>query len=161
MLHIQTILFPTDFSVEAEHALEVVRSLARDHQAKIVLMHATMPVPAGEIYITPTEIDEIRSQYQQQLEAIASRITEIPVDTNVLLGDPGRMIVGLAEDLSADLIVMGTHGRGGVSRLLLGSVAEYVLRHAPCPVLTIKPGTEQHLHEEIFTDVVECGPTSA
>jgi len=153
MLHIRTILFPTDFSFEADHALEVARSLARDHQARIVLMHAATPVAAVEVYIDQADIDAIRSQARRQLEAIAARITEVPVETDVLIGEPGRMIVELAEKLSADLVVMGTHGRGGVSRLLLGSVADYVLRHAPCPVLTIKPGTEQHLREEIPTDL--------
>lgn len=151
MLHIQTILFPTDFSVEADHALEVARSLARDHQAKLVLMHAEMPPAAVEIYIAQGDVNEIRSDAIRQLAAIAARITDVPVETDVLIGEPGRMAVGLAEKLSVDLIVMGTHGRGGVSRLLLGSVADYVLRHAPCPVLTIRPGTEQHLHQEIAT----------
>lgn len=153
MLRIQTILFPTDFSDEAAHALEVARSLARDHQAKIVLMHATMPVAAVEVYIAQPDIDELRAQSLKQLKAVAAGISDIPVETEVLMGEPGQMIIGLAEKLSADLIVMGTHGRGGVSRLLLGSVADYVLRHAPCPVLTIKPGTERHLCEEITTDL--------
>lgn len=160
MLHIQTILFPTDLSVEADHALEVARSLARDHQAKIVLMHAAMPVATVEVYIPQADVDATRSQARRQLEAAAAHITEVPVEADVLIGEPGHMIVGLAEKLSADLIVMGTHGRGGVSRLLLGSVADYVLRNAPCPVLTIKPGTEQRLHQEIATDLtatpVQC-----
>lgn len=153
MIHINTILFPTDFSGDADQALEVARSLARDHQAKIVLMHAAMPAPAVEVYIPEDDIDSIRSQARRQLEATAARITEVPVETDVLIGEPGHMIVALAEKISADLVVMGTHGRGGVSRLLLGSVADYVLRHASCPVLTIKPGTERHLREEIATDL--------
>ncbi len=153
MLHIHTILFPTDFSVEADQALEVARSLARDHQAKIVLVHAAMPVAAVEVYIADDDIDSMRAQARRQLAEVAARITEVPVETDVLIGEPAHMIVGLAEKLSADLVVMGTHGRGGVSRLLLGSVADYVLRNAPCPVLTIRPGTERHLREELATDL--------
>ena len=154
MLHLKTILFPTDFSAVADQALDVARSLARDHQAKMVLVHCALPVVAMEVYVAPTDMDETRSQVRQQLQAVAARITDVPVEIDALFGEPGPMIVGLAEKLSADLIVMGTHGRGGLTRLLLGSVADYVLRHAPCPVLTIKPGTEQHLQDEIPTELV-------
>lgn len=148
MLRIRTMLFPTDFSPAADHALEVARSLARDHEARLILLHSVTSVPAAEVYIHETEMELLKSDARAQLQKLADRITDVPVEIHIPYGDPGHCIVAAAEELSADLIVMGTHGRGGLRRLLLGSVAEQVLRHAPCPVLAIKPGTEKHLQSE-------------
>lgn len=155
MLRIQTILFPTDFSSTADHALQVARSLARDHQAKLVLLNAVMSAPAVEMYVPEMDLDSLSKEAQRHLEEVAARITDVPVETIVHYGEPGGSIVVVAERVGADLIVVGTHGRSGVGRMLLGSVAEYVLRHAPCPVLTIKPGTEQHLQD---TDAPPAAP---
>lgn len=150
MLHIQTILVPTDFSAAATQALHVARSLGRDHHAHLVLMSAPLPPPPiGEVYVPIGDYSGMTEDTQRQLTALANGITEVPVETQVMIGSPGPSIVAVAENYQADLIVMGTHGRSGLSRWLMGSVAEYVLRHAPCPVLTIKPETASHLsHEE-------------
>lgn len=139
MLPLKTILHPTDFSASAEHALEIARALARDHGARLVLLAAPAPpLPTVELYVPEAELTELIEESKQRLATAAAQITEAPVETRVVVGDPGRMIVTVAQDCGADLIVMGTHGRTGVARLLLGSIAEYVLRHAPCPVLTVK-----------------------
>jgi nucleotide-binding universal stress UspA family protein len=101
---------------------------------------------------------DVLEQTRPLLTSVASKIVDVPVETQVLLGTPGAAIVTAARDSNADLIVMGTHGRTGISRLLLGSVAEYVLRHAQCPVLTIKPGTSQHLSQDEPTALAASRP---
>ncbi|MFO0918783.1 MAG: universal stress protein [Planctomycetaceae bacterium] len=146
MWHIRTILVPTDFSDGATQALQVARSLARDHQAKLVLMSAPLPPPtAPEVYVPITDFAGLTEGCRGQLTQLAQSTPDIPVETAVSLGLPGPSIVDSASRHHADLIVMGSHGRCGLSRLLLGSVAEYVLRNASCPVLTIKPSTVDHL----------------
>jgi universal stress protein A len=154
MLHIQTILVPTDFSEIAESALHVAQALARDHHAKIVLMSAPLPPPpVSEVYVPVGDYSGLTEETKRQLTTQARTVTELTVETRVLVGPPGPSIVEIAKDCRADLIVMGTHGRSGLNRLLLGSVAEYVLRHAPCPVLTIKPATAEHMSREAETSL--------
>lgn len=155
MLHWQKILVPTDFSEDSHRALQVAQSLARDHGAKLILAAAAPPPPpVTESLLPSSEYPGLVAATRRDLEATAAKVQGLPVETHVLGGEPGPAIVAIANDCNADLIVMGTHGRSGLSRLVMGSVAEYVLRHARCPVLTMKPGTEQHLqHEASATDV--------
>lgn len=154
MLSIQTILVPTDFSETDDQALQVALSLGRDHHAKLVLFAAPPPPPpASEVYVPLHDYDGVTDATERQLSELARTITALPVETKVRIGPPGPAIVAVAEECQADLIVMGTHGRRGLSRILLGSVAEYVLRHAPCPVLTIKPKTAAHLQHELETSL--------
>jgi len=165
MLRIQTILHPTDFSKTADQALEVAHALARDHNAKLALIAVVLPPPPPEAHYPDLAIatapipTDVLEQTRPLIASVASKITDLPVETQVLLGTPGAAIVTAAQDWKADLIVMGTHGRTGISRLLLGSVAEHVLRHAKCPVLTIKPGTSCHLSHEEETALVANRPT--
>ncbi|GIX03617.1 MAG: universal stress protein [Planctomycetaceae bacterium] len=152
MLKFRTILVPVDFSPVSETALEVAHALARDHQGRMVLLHVAIPpAPAHEVYVPPEELTRLAQQAREQLEHWAHKYLDVPTDTRVMAGEPGPAIVSLAGELSADLIVMGTHGRTGLMRLLMGSVAEWVLRHAPCPVLTVRPHTRHG--EEIPTDL--------
>jgi universal stress protein A len=149
MLTIKTILHPTDFSEAAEQALEVAHALARDHGAKLVVMTVPAPpLPAIEAYVSDYELSQLVKEAEQQLRAVAATLADVPTETRVIAGEPGWCTVAAAKEFQADLIVMGTHGRKGLSRLLLGSVAEHVMRHAPCPVLTIKPGTSARIREE-------------
>jgi nucleotide-binding universal stress UspA family protein len=139
MLPLATILHPTDFSEHSEFAFRLACALARDYNARLVLLHiipppmviyAGGPVPAE----TWPSVDEVQ-QKMRQLEAHAHRVR---VESQVMEGDPVDMILRAAEETHSDIIVMGTHGRTALARLLLGSVAELVLRKAPCPVLTVK-----------------------
>lgn len=150
MLQIQRILVPLDFSDAGDQALRVAHSLARDHHAKLILLTAAAPPPpVGELYVPFGDFEGIAEESRRRLSLVAARITDVPVETQVAIGVPGPTIVYEARAVQANLIVMSTHGRTGLSRVLMGSAAEYVLRHAPCPVLTIKPDTVQHLsHEE-------------
>jgi len=141
MLKLNTIIVPTDFSKPADYALEVAGSLARDHGAKLVILHtAPTPVYTGEIVVPLPEIDykEMAWASFHRLEEIDPKMRELRVETVVCDGDPVREIIREARERNADMIVMGTHGRTGVRRLLMGSVAEAVLRRASCPVLTVK-----------------------
>ncbi len=142
MLRFKTILHPTDFSAAAEYALEVACSLARDHQAHVIVLHAVPPASADYGGLPPHEFPE---GYAKKVWAEIRRLTtqdphvrEVYIKSELLDGDPVRVILERAKELECDLIVMGTHGRTGLGRVLMGSVAEAVMRKAPCPVLTVK-----------------------
>lgn len=160
MLRIQTILVPTDFSEIAAQALQVACSLARDHGAKLVLMSAPLPPPpSAEGYVPFEDYAGLSGEAECQLTAVAKNIADLPIKTRVLVGSAGPAIVETAKAVQADLIVMGTHGRSGLMRVLMGSVAEYVLRHAPCPVLAIKPKVADHLSHELDTSLATSALT--
>lgn len=139
MLPLRTILHPTDFSDSSEYARQLARSLARDYGARLIVVH----VAPGEIVYPgliggPTEtkpyLDEIEERLRESFENDRDTHAEIVVRE----GEPASTILWLAEEVHADLIVMGTTGRSGFGRLLLGSVAEEVMRKARCPVLTVR-----------------------
>lgn len=160
MLKIQTILVPIDFSDAADHALDIARSLARDHQAKLVLMTSPPPQPTPpttEIYIPEIADPRLIEECRLRLTQLSKSITDLPVEQRLIMGAPAPSIVEAAKDVDADMIVMGTHGRSGLMRMLMGSVAEYVLRHAPCPVLAIKPQVAEHLSHEVTTGLATSG----
>lgn len=145
MLRWQKILVPIDIADESMQALTVAQSLARDHGASLVLVSvAPPPAQLMEPFLPGMEYPGVLAEARRQLDATAAGVVDLPVETHVLGGEPGPAIVALANDCGADLIIMETHGRTGLNRMLMGSVAEYVLRHARCPVLTMKPGTGQH-----------------
>lgn len=133
------ILFPTDFSTCSDAGLEQATALARDSGAKLLIVHVEEPPTvygAGEMYYGLIEPD--REALLKMLHAVIPTDSAVPCEHRLLQGDPANCIVGLAEQEQCDLIVIGTHGRTGVSRLLMGSVAEAVVRRAKCPVLTYK-----------------------
>jgi nucleotide-binding universal stress UspA family protein len=145
MLPIRTILVPTDFSERAEDAFAVACSLARDYGARLVVAYVKAPPTVAYGDLGPIVPDPVftTADLQARLATLHFYDPDIAVEYRLGEGDPGAEIVRLSKDVSADLIVMGTHGRTGLRRLLLGSVAEAVLRRAPCPVLTIgKPFPE-------------------
>lgn len=140
MLPIKTILHPTDFSEPSQAAFELARALARDYQARLIFTHvqAASEVAVGEFGITPPPLEEEVEELQEKLFALEPADENLPTEHFFLTGDPATEIVRLATENDCDLIVMGTHGRSGLGRMLMGSVAEQVMRRAPCPVLTIK-----------------------
>jgi nucleotide-binding universal stress UspA family protein len=129
MLHVKRILYPTDFSSYSNQAYLHAVALAENYGAGLVILSVYTPAAAGGLD---------RAQWRNHLEQIRPVDARIPVRHVFLEGDPATEIVRYARDASADLIVMGTHGRTGVDRLLMGSVAEQVLRDAPCSVLIVK-----------------------
>jgi nucleotide-binding universal stress UspA family protein len=139
----RTILVATDFSDTAEQALDYAIALAGKLGAKLYLFNAIGlstfgVVPELGVAATSTMLDGIVSDNQKALDSLIAAKAPTKIHTVMRTGDPRDLIVDTAAEVGADLIVMGTHGRRGVTRALLGSVAEGVLRHAMCPVLTIR-----------------------
>ncbi len=136
---IRIILHPTDFSRRSEPALELAASLARDRGARLIIVHVA-PDPACADG-PPSGPDDPRT-CRRRLRDIRARQNQrglaAPVEVALRHGDPAGAILRAADEFGADLIVMGTHGRTGLRRLLMGSVAEGVLHGARCPVLTVK-----------------------
>jgi nucleotide-binding universal stress UspA family protein len=141
MLPIHTILHPTDFSDNAAYALQLACSLARDHGARLIVIHGHRPslmMLGGMPAIPPSPIEEEVEELEAQLQALKIPIPGITVERHLMQGEPVATIVEFARRVPCDLIVMGTHGRRGLRHLLMGSVAEQVVRKAPCPVLTVR-----------------------
>jgi len=135
-VNVQRILFPTDFSRANHAALEVAVSLARDCNATLVIAHCEDTPLGGEYsYGAPMPDNKPR---QAELDQMMAIVKGVRCEKRLVYGNPAQAIVGLAEKESIDLIVMGTHGRTGFRRALMGSVSEAVVRHAKCPVLTIR-----------------------
>jgi len=148
-MDIKKILVTTDFSPLGYTALKYATSLAKDSGAKLLITHVEEPPLAygtGEMYLGPAA--EVESEeVSKLLEAVVPPDESVPYEHHLLSGEPAREICALAESESADLIVMSTHGRTGLSRLLMGSVAESVVRHAPCPVFTLRQPKEEKPQE--------------
>jgi universal stress protein A len=138
------ILCPVDFSPGSREALRVAAELARGGSATLVLAHVWEPPrwSSGEIQLAPGTLQELLDAEEAELarwKAIAEELGARQVATQMLTGVAWDQIVGLAsKDPAIDLIVMGTHGRTGITHVLLGSVAEKVVRHAPCAVLVTR-----------------------
>jgi universal stress protein A len=140
------ILVPMDFSPPSDAALEYARSVAARYGASLHLLHvAEDPYRAfytAEMYVPEVEglREEIVSDTERRLKdrLRPSDVTEFRATADSIIGTPAGSIVEYAGGHDIDLIVMGTHGRGGMSHLLMGSVAERVVRTAPCPVLTVR-----------------------
>jgi nucleotide-binding universal stress UspA family protein len=139
MLPVHTILHPTDFSERSRHAFGLACSLARDYGARLVLLHV-IPTPIigfGEGVIPP-EPEEVEAEGREQLARLQPPGANVRAERRLIEGDPVEVILRVAQEIDASLIVMGTHGRTGLGRILMGSVAEQILRRADCPVLTVK-----------------------
>jgi nucleotide-binding universal stress UspA family protein len=134
------IMVPIDFSPSDEQALRYATSLARDSGGTLLIVHVEEPpmaYGAGEFYVGAADA-ETEDQIAAQLEALVPPDGSVSYEHRLLNGEPAQQIVQLATDERVDLIVMGTHGRTGVLRALMGSVAESVVRLAPCPVFTLR-----------------------
>ena len=140
----RTILFPTDFSTASDAALPHAEALAKQSGARLVVVHVEEPPLAyggGELYYGLPEPNSER--IRAMLEAIRPADAAVPCEHRLTMGDPAGEVVRLATDEGAEMIVMGTHGRTGLTRLLMGSVAEAIVRRAPCPVLVYREAAER------------------
>lgn len=145
----QKILVPTDFSPHAEVALRLACELAKSNEAALCIVHVQdillTSLPEGMTYYDTAALAHMRNELaarlgQVQRDVIATGVRQ--VETKLVEGQPFREIVRVAEESKSQLIVMGTHGRTGIAHVLLGSVAERVVRRSPCPVITV-PFKEQ------------------
>lgn len=139
---LKNVLLATDFSLAAENALRYAGELARRSKAKLFAVHVQEPPNYAlppESWRSKGEPSEI--QARELKKRIANAFPEIESDVVIAEGTPWRTVATLAQDKEIDLIVLGTRGRTGVEKFLLGSQAEEILRHAPCPVLIAGPYT--------------------
>ena len=143
MARISRILCPVDFSEFSRHALAHAVAIARWYGAELTALHVLPYVmafgpPSGEGLYPPLVFsDEDMHQFRGELASFVPQGVDFPVGVQVVQGSVATEIVRSATELSADLLVMGTHGRSGFDRLMLGSMTEKLLRQAPCPVLTV------------------------
>ncbi len=139
MLTIRTVIHPTDFSENSDYAFRVACSLARDYGARLVLVHVTPnAVLSGELAAVPPRPPEVWQTLREELANLRAPDAGVKVEHHLKEGDPATEILRLAQETKADVIVMGTRGRTGLGRVLMGSVAEQILRKAPCLVLTVR-----------------------
>ena len=139
MLPICNILHPTDFSDRSDFAFRLAGALARDYNANLVILHVVQePVVLYTEGVIPTPPEDHVEEVRERLLSLQVGDGTLAVTHRIEEGNPATEILRVAGLIPADLIVMGTHGRRGLKRLLMGSVAEYVLERAECPVLTVK-----------------------
>jgi nucleotide-binding universal stress UspA family protein len=146
MLSLKTVLVPTDFSDASESALRYGKSMAEKFGASLHVVHVMEDLLAhawaAEVYVSsmPQLRDEIEKESRQRLGALLTDAERkaLRAETALLAGNPFLEIIRYAKAHDIDLIVMGTHGRGPIAHMLLGSVAEKVVRKSPCPVLTVR-----------------------
>jgi nucleotide-binding universal stress UspA family protein len=157
MIKIRRILCPIDFSDHSRRALDHAMAIARSHQSTVTVLYVFAPLPVAAVGLGPmglettvlSPIDRERLLDETKAFAATEDATGVTVEALVRGGSVAAEIVDQAVDMQADLLVMGTHGRSGFERLLLGSVTEKVLRKAPCPVMTVPTG---------LPDAVPAGP---
>jgi nucleotide-binding universal stress UspA family protein len=139
MLHIDTVLYATDFSLPSQSACRVACALARDYNSRLVVLHVcAAPVIAYGEGVVPPDPEVLAEMAERQLEDLPIADEGLRTEKLIREGDPATMILDVACEMDADLIVLGTHGRRGLSRFFFGSVAEQVVRKADCPVLTVR-----------------------
>jgi len=139
-----TIVFPTDFSTASDAALVHAAALARQSGGRLLIVHVEEPPLAyggGELYYGLPEPSSER--ILKMLEDVKPSDPSVPYTHRLTMGDPAGEVVRIAEDEGAEMIIIGTHGRTGMTRLLMGSVAEAIVRRAPCPVLVYREVAEK------------------
>ena len=145
---LRKILVPVDFSTPSQKAIRYARPFAEQFGASLMLLHViepiVYPVEFGYLPVEPQEAEEQRlAEFQRRLKQLGAELgATVPVQTQVRIGRAWKEVVDAAKAQSTDLIVVATHGYTGLQHALLGSVAEKIVRHAPCPVLVVRP--EEH-----------------
>jgi nucleotide-binding universal stress UspA family protein len=142
-MKLNSILFPTDFSHYNDAALEYASTLAAEANAKLHIVHVhdvnDMHAALGEAgYLYEEEWKKEDTISREHLRRVVPTVAKVKYEHHYLTGVPSSAIVDFAADNHIDLIVMASHGRTGLSRLLMGSMAEGVMRKAPCPVVIVK-----------------------
>jgi nucleotide-binding universal stress UspA family protein len=149
MLPVRTVFHPTDFSGYSAYAFRLACSLARDYGARLVVPHvATPPMVVYGGGVIPPELVGFKEPLQKRLHQLQAGDPRVQLEHRLVEGDAATDILRVAGEIKCDLIVMGTHGRTGLGRLLMGSVAEQIVRKAAWPVLTVKASQRPVSHSE-------------
>lgn len=161
MYPFRKILVAVDFDSASRGALDLGSGLAREYEAELVIVHAIeMFIPPYPVALMP-ELAPIQEAARQGLDRIVARVEAVwpRVRGALLWGSPAEQIVRYAAELDADLVVVGTHGRKGPSRWMIGSVAEKVTRWCHTPVLTVHEGDDKPQGERPGIEEVRASPT--
>lgn len=151
-LQLRTILLPTDFSGCANYALPYAAAIARAAKAKVICIYVVEPIVPAVGYTglaEPMPIADISEQLEDSAERELPQVMQceelhgLQVEEVIAHGDAAAEIVRVAAERKVDLIVISSHGRTGLGRMIFGSTAEAVVRHAGCPVLVVKPPPEE------------------
>jgi universal stress protein A len=154
MIDLQRILVPTDFSKFSDNALGYATAFAEKFGAQLILLHVvqdlTWFIPEA-ILVAPAAmppLEEFRTAARTALDRVVQKMNlpVVKIQTAVVEGPPFEAIIRYAREQNIDLIVMGTHGHTGLAHVLMGSVAERVVRKAPCPVLTVRHPEHEFIH---------------
>jgi nucleotide-binding universal stress UspA family protein len=153
-MHIRHILVPTDFSDGSAEAFETALSMAADTGARLTLFHVQSLPGVGLPDVIMPIAPEMLRHIEHSLELILSQLVDrararrVDADYKSIIGSGSvaSAICRAASELGVDLLVIGAHGKGGLGHAILGSVAEKVVRRAPCPVLTVRPQSHSFLH---------------
>lgn len=149
MIELKRILFSTDFSECGRAAEKYAVALARQFGAELHILHVladimtTLPEPGTALALPQNYLGEMKEEAQRALDKIVPDAGGLRVVRATRMGNAFAEIIRYADENAIDLIVVGTHGRGGLLHMLLGSVAEKVIRRSPCPVLTVRPAGHQ------------------
>jgi nucleotide-binding universal stress UspA family protein len=142
--NLDVILHPTDFSERADPAMWVARDLARDRGARLVVLGvAPLGYPMADFGVVPVDAGPFIVSLEKLRQQLDGPDLKYPVEVRLKQGDPAGEIARVAKEIHSTMIVMGSHGRSGLGRLLVGSVAEACLREAGCPVLVVKAGAAE------------------
>ena len=139
----KTILYPTDLSECSDWPLQIASDLASKYSARMIILHVVETIGPANVTFGDVEKRLEPQAYRERLLENLRRVkpplpVDHPIDYLLVEGDPARGIERIADEQHCDLIVMGTHGRRGLGRILMGSVAEHVVRTAKCAVMTVK-----------------------
>ncbi len=144
-MEIKSILFPTDFSEGSAQALQYAVDMSKRYGAKLYVIHVIYDIAkATGWYVPHVSMDEMYKDIQEGAKKELERfgVEELAgvknVERKVMTGVPHEEIINFVSANKIDLIIMGTHGRKGIDKILFGSTAAQVVRHAPCPVLTVR-----------------------
>jgi nucleotide-binding universal stress UspA family protein len=144
-MEIKSILFPTDFSEGSSQALQYAVDLAKKYGAKLYVVHVIYDIAkATGWYVPHVSMDQMYNDIEQEAKKELNNfgVEELggikDIERSVVMGVPHEEIVNFANKNRVDMIIMGTHGRKGIDRILFGSTAAQIVRYAPCPVLTVR-----------------------
>ncbi len=147
MKEFKTIVFATDFSENSDYAFEYAISISEKYHARLVLVHVVSePLSFNGFYVPHISFEKLEEELREGARRMMDRFCEVHLkgfenyESHILRGFPFDQIIKKAEEVEADMILLGTHGRTGLDHVIFGSTAEKVVRKSPIPVMTIRMG---------------------